>query len=711
MPYHVFIPKYNPWHGPLLGVLDYTFENLPIVQYGEVWSLDRDIVQGWRDFEDCLRSVGRELPWLTSKPFPQQIEPWFIPGRSHYSLYYRTEKGARSAVWRCRKNFLPLFGCVSMGLWFMAHEEAEEAEAALGIASGSKRKAEDIYELKSTKRSRSDRRPEQPPEKQIPWRQALTEKLNILPSWIDALETSGANDWQIPRVGALIDLRSDEVLRSAERTHLEWLIYSILKSGAPIPLYFNWGPIPTSISISYATPQYLQLLNLVPDSRQIDQLAGLHGDVAFSPLTRHENGFQPARSTAPPVPASAAAKADFYIPHDRRLPPARSRAAPVPSHAAAKTQFFIPRDGKDTRLDFPPGDREDMRLDLPPDDREDILLAFPPVHPGSGQRHGERMEGYFARREQENDRQSAKESPQDKTARMQRVDNAKRGQAPGKKGARVYVWAKEETDNGFYIRRPGGRNNYQSLFENYPPSQRRYDSFHDEWDLCSAFGDDGDDGPNDQDMDFDDDGVDDYGYLEANADRPVVDDAPSALPLVNVRPASERDLQRIYLEFGSGAQDDRPLYQPIAGDLNTALYKRFGFLMGQSRRTPSRTVEMSVVASLVGLQDINANFVNVMATFFGQCLEAKNSDDLDEALFDLHHRDRSPLFKPWPFVIRRENLTNTLDQSTNVYYVICDNDSASCMGSETLLLQQAADVVEIIRQGWGPRVKDIAKTF
>ena len=182
--------------------------------------------------------------------------------------------------------------------------------------------------------------------------------------------------------------------------------------------------------------------------------------------------------------------------------------------------------------------------------------------------------------------------------------------------------------------------------------------------------------------------------------------------MVDVRPASERSLQRIYLDFGpdsgKGAQDGRPVYQPIAGDLTTALYKRFGFLMGQSQRTPSRVPEMSV-ANLVGQQDIGANFVNVMATFFGQCLEAKSSDDLDQALFDLHHRDRSPLFKPWPFVIRRENLTNIFDKSTHVYYVLCDNDSN--LGSETLMLEQAADVVEIIRQGWGPRVKDVAKNL
>ena len=687
MPYHAFIPKYNPWHGPLLGALDYTFENLPIVQYSESWSLDRGVVEGWRDFEDCLRSVGQELPWLSSKPSPPRMEPWFIAGRYHYSLYYRTEKEARSAVWRCRKKFLPLLGYASMGLWFMAHEE-DEAEAALGITSGSKRKAENISELKSGKRNKMERRPEQPQGKQIPWRQALTEKLNILPSWIDALEMSVANDWQTPRVGALIDLRAGEALRSAERTGLEWLIYSILKSGAPIPLYFIWGPIPRTISISYAVPQYIQHLSLVPDSQQIDQLVNSPGDVAFSSLTLNEGRFQPVRSPVASVHPRA-------TPKDRGFQPARSSAA-VPVPASAEADFCTPHDGP---------------LDLPLDDHEDILLDFPPVHPAGGQRRGERMEDYFVRREQENARKFAKETPQDKAARMQRADNASCGRAPGKKGARVYVWAKEETDNGFYIRRPGGRNNYESLFEDYPPSQRRYDSFHDEWDLCSAFGDDGEDGPSDRDNDFGDDDDDYYGYLEANADTPVVDDANDALPLVDVRPASERSLQRIYLDFGpdSKAQDGCPVYQPIAGDLTTALYKRFGFLMGRSQRAPSRAPEMSVVASLVGKQDIGANFVDVMATFFGQCLEAKSSDDLDQALFDLHHRDRSPLFKPWPFVVRRESLINTLDKSTNVYYVLCDNDSG--LGSETLLLQHAADVVEIIRQGWGPSVKDVAKNL
>ncbi|KAF8143950.1 hypothetical protein K438DRAFT_1993382 [Mycena galopus ATCC 62051] len=508
MPYHVFIPQYNPWHGPLLSILDYTFDNLPIVHFPQdnMWSLDRGIVDSWKSFEDCLCSVGRELPSLTSKPFPQEIEPWHIPGRYHYGLYYRSEKSARSAVWRCRKRFLPLLGCASMGLWFMAHEEDEEVDIALGTTSGSKRKAE-------------------PQGKRTPWRQALAEKLQILPSWIDALEMSVANDWRTPRVGALVDLRSSEVLSFSEHTGLEWLIYSILRSNCPIPLYFIWGDVPRSISITYAVPRYIQLLNFMPDSRQIDYMVSLPGHVAFSPLTCNENGFQPVHYKQSLYPRPPQQKPTFTP----RMP------------APAKVNLFTPHDGENIHLDLPPT----TRISFSP---------FLPLSPAAV-------------------KNAASETPQDKTTRMQRADNAKRGQAPGKKGARVYVWTKEETDNGFYIRRPGGRNKYDSLFEDYPPSQRRYDSFNDEWDLCSAFGD-GEDGSDDQDVDFGDDDDDYGGYLEANFDKPAVDYEHDPLPLINVRPASEQDLERIYLNFGPHPDEKAEvMYQPIAGDFNTALYK------------------------------------------------------------------------------------------------------------------------------------------
>ncbi|KAF7344225.1 hypothetical protein MVEN_01713400 [Mycena venus] len=638
-----------------------------------MWSLNHTIVQEWSDFEDCLRGVGRELLWLSSKPFPKQISSWFIPTRYKYVLYYKTERGARLAAWRCRNKFLPLLGLVSMGFWFMMHEELEEEENVTGVTSGSKRKAQNIPELRPVKRIRTgnlgDGRPEQQDEGRIPWRQTLAETLNIHPAWIDVLERSVATDWSAPRVGGLIDLRSDDFDHMSTgpelRTGLEWLFYSILNSGCPIPLYFTWGPVPRYIN--YAVPQYLQHLGLVPDKAEIDYITRLPGRVAFSPLAQDHTGFysyRSERSPSPPAPAAAT-----------RSP---SPPAPVP---------------------------------IFPDDSEDIPPDFPPVQRFSGQRSGERMEDFFVRRGQDNLRKLAKETPADRTARMDREENAKRGRAPAKKSARVYVWEKEGKDNRFYIRRPGGRNKYASLFEDYPPSQRRYDSFNDEWDLCSAFGEEGrfNDGDSDEEDDDDDDDDDDeYGCRLPNVDMPVGDDEPEPIPLVNVGPASERNLGSMYLHFGPGSsQGADPSYLPIAGDVYTALFKRFGFVMGQSRKTPSRPPEMSIVASLVGLEDINMGFVDVMATFFGQLLDAKSLDELDKEIFDFHQRDHSPLFQPWPFILRRESLTNTVDRSVAVYYILCDHNSG--LGSDCLLLLQATDVSEILQQGWGPRVKDVAK--
>ncbi|KAF7333829.1 hypothetical protein MVEN_02339800 [Mycena venus] len=676
-PYLVFIPKLNPWHGLLLGILDYTFHNLPIVQQEDgMWSLDRAVVQEWSDFEDCLRGVGREMLWLSSKPFPKHISSWFIPTRYKYILYYKTEKGARLAAWRCRSKFLPLLGLVSMGFWFMIHEEMEEEEAVAGVALGSKRKAQNVPELRSVKRVRTGKlgggRPEHQNEGHIPWRQALSEKLNIHASWIDVLEMSVATDWTAPRVGGLIDLCSDDFDHMSTgpewRTGLEWLFYSILSSGCPIPLYFTWGPVPQYIN--YAVPEYLQHLGLVPDKAEIDYIVRLPGHVAFSPLLQDDRGFYPYRSPSPPAPAPATAEPGFFS-----TPPTSAPAEPVLSS---------------------------------PDDREDVPPDFPPVHRFSGQRSGERMEDYFARRAKDNLRRLAKETPGDRTARLQREENAKRGRAPEKKGARVYVWENEGNGKGFYIRRPGGRNKYAVLFEDYPSSQRRYDSFNDEWDLCSVFGDDESSNDENADEDDDDDDDDEYGCRVPNVDMPAGDDEPDPILLVNVGPASERNLSRMYLHFGPGSSEAAdPGYLAIAGDVHTALYKRFGFVMGQSRKTPSCTPEMSIVASLVGLQDINMGFVDVMAIFFGQFLEAKSSGDLDREIFDFHQRDHSPLFQPWPFIVRRESLTNTVDKSVAVYYVLCDHNSG--LGSESLLLLQAADVLEIIRQGWGPCVKDVAK--
>ncbi|KAK7017760.1 hypothetical protein R3P38DRAFT_2539783 [Favolaschia claudopus] len=673
-PFHAFIPKHDPWQGPLLGCLSYSFRSLPIIQREDgTWSLHQDAIHLWQDLELCLRGVGREMLFLSTKPFPKEGFEWLVPHRFNYSAHYKTEKGARLAAWRSKQKFLPLLGLVSMGFWYMLHDEMEDEneknekiEGEERSGAGSKRKASDIPAARPPKRVKTGRG-NAPQHLNVPWRQAIAEKLKLQPSWLDLLEDSVAANFGVPRVGALVDLQPAD-LDDADRplafsksdAGLEWLISSILRMTSPIPLYFSWGPLHRSVN--FAVPEYLSHLGLVPGPDQIQYLK--QAQIAFSPL--EDSGTN--RLAAPP-PKSLLTRTS-----------AGSNTPSTSSHAGPNMPSAHSTDAAPSSLD-----------------------NFPPVHRHSGQRNRERMEDFFKRRSEENSRKLANETTVDRTARMQRETNAQRGQPPGKKGASVYVWEKEDT-SGYYLRRPGGRKSYDDLFETYGSSQRRYDGFRDQWDLCSAFGDDDDGdhggGPDD---DYDDD--DDY-------ERGFRPPSPQAepLPLVGVGPASERNLQQIYLHFGPSSdeegQADPPPYRVIAEDLNTSLHKRFGFVLGQSSKNPARKPEMSIVASLVGMKDIETQFSDVMAIFFGQCLEAQRAADIDTSIFDFHQR-RGPLFQNRVVVVCREVLTNMADESSGVYYTLSNHNSKH--GSQVLLLHKAADVLEILRQGWGPQVKDVAR--
>ncbi|KAJ7429726.1 hypothetical protein FB451DRAFT_1069782 [Mycena latifolia] len=109
---------------------------------------------------------------------------------------------------------------------------------------------------------------------------------------------------------------------------------------------------------------------------------------------------------------------------------------------------------------------------------------FPPLPAHSKQRKNETIQGFFIRRREANMKKIAKESPTDRQRRTQRTDHAKRGEAPSK--ALIFVW---EEQDGHYIRQPGGRGNYNELWREYPGPQRRFDPISNEWDLCELFED------------------------------------------------------------------------------------------------------------------------------------------------------------------------------------------------------------------------------
>jgi len=81
------------------------------------------------------------------------------------------------------------------------------------------------------------------------------------------------------------------------------------------------------------------------------------------------------------------------------------------------------------------------------------------------------------------------ETAQDKEVRANR-ERAAAGRYPGHRGPTVYYW--EPDSNNFRVRMLQTHVQAQKLWEVYSNSQKVFDSFENEWDCCSLFGDDPD---------------------------------------------------------------------------------------------------------------------------------------------------------------------------------------------------------------------------
>ncbi|THG92534.1 hypothetical protein EW145_g8683, partial [Phellinidium pouzarii] len=104
-----------------------------------------------------------------------------------------------------------------------------------------------------------------------------------------------------------------------------------------------------------------------------------------------------------------------------------------------------------------------------------------------GQYEGETWQEFFARRAQSNKKRLENETPERRIQRERREKAAEEKQVPGKRGARVYEWLESETSAGVLVRMAVSRASVEDTWDNYRVSQKCYDGFHDEWDLCDEF--------------------------------------------------------------------------------------------------------------------------------------------------------------------------------------------------------------------------------
>ncbi|KAJ7085366.1 hypothetical protein B0H15DRAFT_738522, partial [Mycena belliarum] len=105
-----------------------------------------------------------------------------------------------------------------------------------------------------------------------------------------------------------------------------------------------------------------------------------------------------------------------------------------------------------------------------------------PVERHSGQSEGQSYIEFFARREERNKAKLAAETPENRQKRLSRLQAAEKQHCPSaKKGARVYIW---EKINDFWVRKLLQRNEVEDEWGDFAPSQRIFDPFKNEWDLC-----------------------------------------------------------------------------------------------------------------------------------------------------------------------------------------------------------------------------------
>jgi hypothetical protein len=108
----------------------------------------------------------------------------------------------------------------------------------------------------------------------------------------------------------------------------------------------------------------------------------------------------------------------------------------------------------------------------------------PPPEEHSGQRAGESMADFFSRRKNAHERRLETETSTSREVRLQR-ERAHANKCPGKR-ARVYQWVNHD---GFRIRTRVPGHDVDNVCEFYDIGYIHYNSWDNEWDICSEFGD------------------------------------------------------------------------------------------------------------------------------------------------------------------------------------------------------------------------------
>ena len=137
-------------------------------------------------------------------------------------------------------------------------------------------------------------------------------------------------------------------------------------------------------------------------------------------------------------------------------------------------------------LNLPPVNNWLPSAPLPSQPQSSTVISRP--RDTKAQLPGEACKQYFARQQRRNEARMKTESAQDKQTRANQERASAGRQCPGHKGLAVYYW--EPDSNGFQVRTLQTRRQVEDVWSQYSGPQKVFDSFENEWDCCTLFGDD-----------------------------------------------------------------------------------------------------------------------------------------------------------------------------------------------------------------------------
>ena len=311
-----------------------------------------------------------------------------------------------------------------------------------------------------------------------------------------------------------------------------------------------------------------------------------------------------------------------------------------------------------------------------------------PVPPrGSRQKKGENWRDFLARREISNKEKEVHETPNETAAREQRARNALVGRVPGKKGATVFQW---ELVDDFRLRINIGHSTASEIWASYPGGQKRYDSFTDEWDICTEF--DPTAPPEDDilEIDFDDDdGGQDAHTQSHNSPEPN----PSAH-------------QTARFVGGDVPQSESSVF-PVLDDI---LQQRYGFTCSHSTRLapPSNTITELAIKVCEGRAPsaMTSSLRNTAAAFLELLI---SGEPLNPDVCDMLDGSLEEEYKSGHVTVERRQGTRIAldgDRTSCIFYLIRFRQPMSCRF--VISLDDPVAVLQIIRAQFGPDLPEVA---